>query len=141
AQTYARFATEYPGVKAAPTAELGAGRLLQADGKWSEARPMLERAVKEGDAAIAAEAAYRMGEGLRAAGQHDEAVEAYMTAAYAAPDSEWARRALLGAGRSFAALKQNDAAAIVYKKLLASAAVEPDLETAARSGLKSLGGN
>jgi tetratricopeptide (TPR) repeat protein len=82
-----------------------------------------------------------MGEGLRAAGQHDEAVDAYMTAAYLAPDSPWGRRALLGAGEAFAALKQKDAAVIVYRKLLAAGGVEPDLLGAARRGLQALGAN
>ena len=54
-----------------------------------------------------------LGEGLRDAGQHEDAIEAFMTAAYVAPDSPWARRALLAAGRSFSAVKQNDSAAIV----------------------------
>jgi len=139
AEYYARFAAENPGAKDAPSVDLGAGRLLQADGKWSEARPLLERAVKSGEGATAAEAAYRMGEGLRTAGEHDAAVESYMTAVYVAPDSVWGRRALLGAGRSLTALKQNDAAVIVYRKLLAASPVEPDLETAARAGLKALG--
>ena len=142
AQTYARFATENPTGKEAPAALLGAGRLLQSEaGKWDQARPLLERAVKDGDTAIAAEAAYHLGEGLRAAGRNDEAAEAYMTAAYLAPDSVWARKALLGAGRAFAAAKQNDAAVIVYKKLLAASSVEPDLASEARSRLKSLGVN
>ena len=142
AQTYARFATEHPTGKEAPAALLGAGRLLQSEaGKWDQARPLLERAVKDGDTAIAAEAAYHLGEGLRAAGRNDEAAEAYMTAAYVAPDSVWARKALLGAGRAFAAAKQNDAAVIVYKKLLAASSVEPDLASEARSRLKSLGVN
>ena len=64
-----------------------------------------------------------------------------MTAAYVAPDSVWARKALLGAGRAFAAAKQNEAAVIVYKKLLAASSVEPDLASEARSRLKSLGVN
>lgn len=141
AQTYARLATEHPTVKDAPPAELAAGRLFLADGKWDKARPLLERAIQGGDATVAAEAAYRMGEGLSASGDHDGAVEAYMTAAYVAPESTWARRALLGAGRSFTALKQSDAAVIVYRKLLAASSVEPDLATAARSGLQALGTN
>src|SRR5262249_52652058 len=98
AKTYASFAAEFPGEQGAPAMELGVGRLLLADGKWSEARPHLERALKEGDATVVVEAAYRLGEGLREAGQNDDAVEAYMSAAYLAPDSLWARRALLGAG-------------------------------------------
>src|SRR5262249_11930697 len=68
AKPYASFAAEYPGEQGAPTAELGVGRLLQADGKWAEARPHYERALKDGGSAIAAEAAYRLGEGLREAG-------------------------------------------------------------------------
>ena len=81
---------------------------------------------------------HRGGEGGR---EHDDAVEAYMSAAYVAPDSIWARRALLGAGRSFAALKQSDAAVTVYRKLLASSSVEPDLATEAKASLKALGAN
>jgi TolA-binding protein len=141
ARTYARLATEYPTVKGAPPAEVAAGRLFLAEGQWAKARPLLERAIQGGDAAVSAEAAYRMGEGLSASGEHDGAVEAYMTAAYVAPESVWARRALLGAGRSFTALKQSDAAVIVYRKLLAASSVEPDLAAAARSGLKALGAN
>jgi TolA-binding protein len=141
AQTYARFATENPTGKEAPAALVGAGRLLQTEGRWDHARPLLSRALRESDGALAAEAAYRLGDGLAAAGQHEDAIEAYMTAAYVAPESAWGRRALVGAGRSFAALKQNEAAAIVYRKVLAASGVEPDLVTAARAALKTLGVN
>ncbi len=64
-----------------------------------------------------------------------------MTAAYLAPDSPWARRALAGAGQSFAALKQRESAAIVYRKLLSATGVEPELAEAARRRLKALGVN
>jgi len=84
---------------------------------------------------------YRMGEGLRAAGRHQQAVESYMMAAYVAPDTPLARRALLGAGQSFTALKQADSAVIVYKKLLAARSVEPELADAAKKGLRALGAN
>jgi len=82
-----------------------------------------------------------MGEGLRAAGRHQQAIDAYMTAAYVAPDTPLARRALLGAGQSYTALKQSDSAVIVYKKLLAGKAVEPELADAAKKGLRALGVN
>jgi tetratricopeptide (TPR) repeat protein len=141
ARTYARAATEFPKSQGTPVAALGAGRLLQEEGKWFDAQPLLERAIETGDAAIAAEAAFHKGEGLRASGQHEDAVEAYMTAAYVAPDSIWGRRALVGAGMAFAALKQNDAAAIVYRKLLAASSAEPELQSAARRGLSALGAN
>jgi TolA-binding protein len=90
---------------------------------------------------VTAEAAYRLGEGLRGAGHHQQAVESYMTAAYVAPDTPLARRALLGAGQSFTALKQPDSAVIVYKKLLGGKTVEPELADAAKKGLTALGAN
>src|SRR5206468_280780 len=51
------------------------------------------------------------------------------------------RRALLGAGQSFAALKQPDFAVIVYKKLLASSGIEAELAEAAKKNLRALGAN
>jgi len=118
---------------------LGQGRLLAADGKWDEARGRLEQALDAGDGAVAAEAAYRLGEGYRTTGKAQDAVDMYLTAAYLTADSPWARRALVGAGQAFAALKQNDSAVIVYRKLLAMNGVEPDLAEAARRGLRALG--
>jgi hypothetical protein len=56
-----------------------------------------------------------------------------------APESPAGRRALLGAAQSFLALRQPDAAAIVYKKLLDQPGVPADLADAARKGLKDLG--
>jgi len=88
---------------------------------------------------VAAEAAYRLGEGYRTTGKAQDAVDMYLTAAYLTPDSPWSRRALVGAGQALAALKQNDAAVIVYRKLLATNGVEPDLAEAARRGLRALG--
>jgi len=136
--TYARAAAAgSPKEKA--VALLGQGRLLAADGKWEDARGRLEQALDAGDGAVAAEAAYRLAEGYRAAGNVQEAADTYMTAAYLSADSPWARRALVGAGQAFTALKQNDAAVIVYRKLLAMTGVEPDLADAARRGLRALG--
>ena len=139
--SYARLEREYPNNKQRGAVMLATARLLQAEGKWSEASGLLKRVLDQDDPRVVTEAAYRLGEGLRAAGQNEDAVEAYMTAAYLGPDSVWARRALLGAGQSFAALKQPESAAIVYKKLLATSGVEPELATQARDGLKALGVN
>jgi TolA-binding protein len=138
---YARVEREYPNNKGGPAVLLGGARLYQADGKWNEARGMLKLAIDQGDPVVVTEAAYRLGEGLRAAGQNEDAVEAYMTAAYVAPDSVWARRGLLGAGQSFSALKQPESAAIVYKKLLAASGVEPELAAEAKKNLMALGVN
>jgi TolA-binding protein len=135
----------YTRVAAAGTAKekasglLGQGRLLAADGKWDEARGRLEQALDAGDGAVAAEAAYRLGEGFRSTGKAQDAADMYLTAAYLSTDSPWARRALVGAGQAFTALKQNDAAVIVYRKLLAMNGVEADLADAARRGLRALG--
>ena len=62
-----------------------------------------------------------------------------MTAAYVAPESAAGRRALLGAGQSFDALKQPDSAAVVYRKLLAQPDLPQDLAAAARQGLAATG--
>lgn len=137
--TYARAAAGAGSPKEKAFGLLGQGRLLVAGGRWDEARGPLEQALDAGDGAVAAEAAYRLGEGYRATGSAEEAADMYMTAAYLAADSPWARRALVGAGQAFAALKQNDAAVIVYRKLLAMSGVEPDLADAARRGLRALG--
>jgi TolA-binding protein len=138
-EIYTRVGREHPAFQG--VALLGNARVLLLAGNWDEARPLLERAVEAGDAGVAAEAAYRLGEGLRGAGLHQQAVESYMTAAYVVPDTPLARRALLGAGQSFTALKQPDSAIIVYKKLLGGKTVEPELADAAKKGLKALGVN
>jgi TolA-binding protein len=138
-EVYTRMEREYPAFQG--VALLGNARVLLLAGNWGEARPLLERALEAGDEAVAAEAAYRLGEGLRAAGRHQQAVESYMTAAYVAPGTPLALRALLGAGQSFTALKQADSAVIVYKKLLAAKGVDPELADAAKRALRSLGAN
>jgi tetratricopeptide (TPR) repeat protein len=138
-ETYARAAAGAGSPKEKAFGLLGQGRLLVADGKWEEGRGRLEEALDAGEGAVAAEAAYRLGEGYRATGKAQEAADMYMTAAYLTADSPWARRALVGAGQAFAVLKQNDAAVIVYRKLLAMSGVEPDLADAARRGLRALG--
>jgi TolA-binding protein len=137
-EIYARLG-QNPATRGADTALLAQGRLLQAEGKWDQARPLLERALDIADPAVNAEAAYRLGEGFRGASQHQDAIELYMTAAYLAPDSQWGRRALLAAGQSFTALKQKDAAEIVYRKLVAAKDVEAELADAARKELRALG--
>ena len=136
---YARVTRDHPAWQGAAT--LGQARVLMIDGKWAEAQPLFERALSASDAQVATEAAYRLGEGYRAAGRHQQAVDAYMTAAYVAPDTTLGRRALFGAGQSFTALKQPDFAVIVYKKLLASSGIETELADAAKKNLRALGVN
>ena len=140
-ELYARVRRDYPSAEGLERAAFSQGRLLQSEGKWDAARPLLQKGLDAEDPAAAAEAGYRLGEGYRAAGQHAEAVQAFMTAAYLAPDSAWGRKSLLGAGQSLAALRQNDSAVIVYRKLVAARNAEPELVESARTALKSLGVN
>ena len=56
-----------------------------------------------------------------------------------APSSPAGQRGLLAAGACFVALKQNDAAEVVYRKLIAQTGAQADLIDAARKGLKDIG--
>ena len=99
---------------------------------------MLEPLLVTGDAALVPDVAFAIGETYRSEGQHVAAAEYYMTAAYLAPESASGHRAMLAAGQSLAAAKHADAAAIVYRKLLAQSGVSADVADAARQGLQSL---
>ena len=135
---YSRLVADYPASDVTPAGRVAQGRLLLQEGRWDEGRSALERALAGPAEAVAVEAAFTLGEGFRARGAQEDAVEAYLTAAYLAPASAWGHRALLGAGQSLAALKQPDAAAIVYRKLLAQPDVAADLQAEARSALARL---
>ncbi len=117
---------------------LSYARLLAQARRWAEARTVVERVLRDNDAALAAEAAAVMGDTYQGQGEHLAAVEYYMTAAYVAPQTPAGRQALLGAGRAFAALKQVDAAEKVYRKLLAQGNLPGDLADAARRGLAEI---
>jgi tetratricopeptide (TPR) repeat protein len=138
-EAYARAAKDGRGPEWGPAAVLSHARLLVQEKRWSAARAVLGDLLKHADAAIVAEAAFGIGEAYQGEGEHLAAAEYYMTAAYVAPDSPAARRALLGAGASLATLKQPEAAAIVYKKLLDQPGVPADLAEAARAGLREIG--
>src|SRR5204862_3440916 len=93
-------------------------RLLTQERRYAQARTLLEPYIRTAPTAVAVDAAIVLGETLQAQGDRAAAVEYFMTAAYIAPESTVGRRALLAAGRAFAAQRQVDAAAIVYRKLL-----------------------
>ena len=122
-----------------PEAALGYGRLLAQEKRWSEARRTLERLVRSDDSAVVAAASSVIGETYQGEGDNLAAAEYYMTAAYVAPESPAGRRGLLAAGASFTALKQLDAAEVVYRKLIAQTGAPADLVDAARKGLKDIG--
>jgi len=122
-----------------PEAALGYGRLLTQEKRWSEARGTLERLMKSDDKAVIAAASSAIGETYQGEGDNLAAAEYYMTAAYVAPDSPAGRRGLLAAGASFTALKQIDAAEVVYRKLIAQTSAPAELVDAARKGLRDIG--
>jgi tetratricopeptide (TPR) repeat protein len=121
-------------------AAVAQARVLVADRKWPEARTALQALIVDRDATVVAEAAQAIGETYRGEGDALAAVEYFMTAAYTAPESPAGRKAMLAAAQTFAAAKQPDAAAIVYRKLLAQANLPTDIADAARQRLGQLGG-
>jgi tetratricopeptide (TPR) repeat protein len=114
-------------------------RLLLEEKRWNEARGVLQPLLKSSETGPVAEAAQGIAQAFQGEGNYQAAAEFFMTAAYVAPESAAGRRALLGAGQSFVALKQLDSAAIVYRKLLAQPDLPPDLAAAARQGLAATG--
>jgi TolA-binding protein len=117
---------------------LAYARALAAERRWDEARPVLGRLLASAEGAVAAEVALALGEAWAAQGEPLAAAEYYMTAAYLEPESPLGGRALLAAGRSFTAAKDPDAAAVVYRKLLAQAGLPADLAESARQALAAL---
>ena len=138
-EAYSRAAREGTGAEWSTPALFGHARLLSQDKRWEQARGVLERLLKSDEITVASEAAQAIGDTYRAEGDALAAAEYYLTAAYVAPATPHGRRALLEAARTFASLKQEDAAELAYKKLLAQADVPADLLDAARQGLRSLG--
>ena len=138
-EAFAQAAQALPPSQWAKETVLGYGRLLTQEGRYDNARAVLEPLVRIAPVAVAAAGALALGEALQGQGDGAAAVEYFMTAVYAAPDSLAGRRALVAAGRVFSALKQPEAAVIVYRKLLAQSNVPADLVSAARQGLAELG--
>ena len=122
-----------------PEVAFGYARLLTQEKRFGEARGVLDRLVRADDKAVVAAAAGGIAEAYQGEGDNMAAAEYFMTAAYVAPDSQAGRLGLLGAGTCFTALKQNDAAEVVYKKLLAQTGVPAELLERARKGLRDLG--
>jgi TolA-binding protein len=122
-----------------PDMALAYARLLTQEKRWRDARTLLQGLVRSDDKSVVAAAAGGIGEAYQGEGDNLAAAEYFMTAAYVAPDSPAGRRGLLGAGACFVALRQNDAAEVVYRKLIAQSGAPADLVDAARKGLKDIG--
>ena len=136
---YARALKDTKPSDVQPALALGYARLLTQEKRGLEARKLLEGLLRSDDKDVVASAAAGIGEAYQGDGESLAAAEYFMTAAYVAPDSTAGRSGLLAAGACFTALKQNDSAEIVYKKLLAQKDAPADLLEKARKGLKDLG--
>jgi TolA-binding protein len=136
---YTQAARAAPPAQWSKDTQLGYARLLTQARRFDEAKGLLEPFIKGAPAPVAAEGAVVLGETYHGQGDEAAAIEYFMTAAYVAPDTPAGRRGLLSAARAFAALKQSDAAAIAYRKLLAQSNVPADFADAARRGLAELG--
>jgi TolA-binding protein len=113
-----RLQKDYPRFPRSARSLLLHAQLLEDQGERRRARSMLQKVVQLGDGEVMAEAAYDLGQGMSAEGQHAAAVEWYLTAFYTAERSEWGRKALLGAGRSLTALNEKKEALATYRKLI-----------------------
>jgi len=133
-----RAAKLAPAAAWTPDARLAHGRLLAAEKRWPDARAAFEPVLRQADPALSAQAALGIGATFAGSGDQLQAAEYYLSAAYLAPDTPAGRRALIEAGRALAALKQPDAAATLYRKLIAQSGVPADLADAARQGLADL---
>ncbi|MEX2148421.1 MAG: tetratricopeptide repeat protein [Candidatus Rokuibacteriota bacterium] len=138
-EAYGRAVREGSAAEWTGEARLAHARLLAQDKRWAPARAAFERLLTSPEPAVVVEAASGIADAYAGEGDHLAAAEHYMTAAYVGPDTALGRRALLGAARAFVALKQDESAAIAYRKLLAQSDVPPDLADGARRGLAALG--
>jgi len=138
-EAYTRAVKDTKASDLRPEMALGYARALTQEKRGPEARKLLDGLLRSDDKGMVASAAAGIGEAYQAEGENLAAAEYFMTAAYVAPDSPAGRNGLLGAGACFTALRQNDSAEIVYKKLIAQKDAPPDLVEKARKGLKDIG--
>jgi tetratricopeptide (TPR) repeat protein len=138
-EAYTRAVKDTNAADLRPEMALGFARLLAQDKRGPEARKLLEGLLKSDDKTVVASAAAGIGEAYQGEGENLAAAEYFMTAAYVAPETSAGRNGLLGAGACFVALKQNDSAEVVYRKLLAQKDAPADVLEKARKGLKDIG--
>jgi TolA-binding protein len=93
------------------------------------------------DREMIGEAAYRIAEILRGAGDEESALDMYLTAAHVTAGAPAARRALLGAMRSLLTMGDRASAEAIYRRLLESSDSDPALLAEARRTLRGRGGN
>jgi TolA-binding protein len=135
---YERLARDYPGAERASESLLPRARLLQDLGRSREARPLLETVVQRAEGETFAEAAFRLAQIRAAEGEPAAAVRWYLTAASVGTASAWGPRALLGAVQCLAGSGDRVFAEAIYRRLVASGAVEPELLANAQKAIQTL---
>jgi tetratricopeptide (TPR) repeat protein len=133
-----RLARDYAGTEWAADGMLPRARLLQSLGRSREARPLLETVVQGTDGEPFAEAAFRLGQISREAGERSAAVSWYLTCASTGTPTSWVPRALAGAVEALAAGGDRAFAEAVYRRLQASEGVEPELLAKARKAIQAV---
>jgi TolA-binding protein len=133
------FLRQFPRDAATPGLELRRGQLLAEAKRWDAAQQAFEVARRADDSRLAAEAEFWLGEALRARGDYEGAIGAYLGATYAYPESPWAARGLQGAAQAYVARQMDREAGIVLRKLAARPGVDPALAQWARDSLARLG--
>ena len=120
------FLRQFPRDAATPALELSRGQLLAGAQRWDGAQQAFEAARRADDPAVAAEAEFRLGEALRARGDYEAAIGAYLSATYAYGEQPvWAAQGLQGAAQAYVARQMPREAAIVLRKLAARPGVDP----------------
>ncbi len=133
-----RLARDYPGTEWAADGMLPRARLLQSLGRTKEARPLLETVVQGTDGEPFAEAAFRLGQISRDAGERSAAVSWYLTAASTGAATTWTPRALAGAVESLAGGGDRAFAEAVFRRLQASEGVDPELLAKAQKAIQAV---
>jgi tetratricopeptide (TPR) repeat protein len=133
------FLARFPDDPLAPYVALVRGRLLVSEGRWEAAQSSLEAARGRGEPQVAAEAQFWLGETLRARGDLDGAIAAYLAAGRGYPETMWAARGLQGAARSYLARSRPAEAVALLREITVQPAAEPALVEWAHDGLRRLG--
>ena len=138
-ETASALLARFPDDPEAPTIQLTRGHLLFEERRWEAAQEAFLAARDQGDAAVAAPAQFWLGQVLRARGDPEGAVGAYLAATYLYPGTPWAARGLQGAAQAYVDRRMLREAGILLRKLVAAPGAEPALIQWARTALAQLG--
>jgi TolA-binding protein len=117
-----RSIDQYPDQPTLAEAFLRLGYALATQGKCEQAIPVLGRAVAGGEAVIAAEAQFRIGECHAELGRRDRAIVEYLKVVYLYPNQpSLVARAQFRAANIYEEIGKEEEAMKLYQKLIATA--------------------